>query len=265
MLREVQRSVRTALLGGDPAAAEALVAGNAVAAAERLLVHRNNAQLSLIGVLAADFPVTRRIVGADFFTAMARQFVFAHPPLRPELLAYGGELPDFIAGFPPARPLPYLADVARLEAAVKGSYFAADAVSLRPADLAGLQDEVAAELVLALHPSVRIVASPFPILTLHRANRADRAAVGRVDTTAPGETVLVSRIAAEVTLDAIGPGDAAFLTAVGAGRPLIDAAAAACLADPAFDLQASLTLHLVHGTFAGTGSRGWPHRQDLSP
>lgn len=263
MLREVQRSFRTALLGGDPEAAEALVAGDAVTPADRLLVHRNNAQLALVEVLASDFPVTRRIVGADFFREMARQFLFAHPPERPELLAYGGGLPDFIAAFPPARPLPYLADVARLEAAVKQSYFAADAASLRPADLAGLQDEAAAELVLALHPSVHIVASAHPILTIHQANRPERAKVGRVNTAAPGQTVLVSRLAADVVLDAIGHGDAAFLTAIGAGRPLIDAAAAGSLADPDFDLQVSLTLYLAHGTFAGIVSR--PRPQDLSP
>ena len=141
---------------------------------------------------------------------------------------------------------------------MKQSYFAADATPLSPADLAGLQDEVAEKLVLALHPSVRIVASAHPILTIHRANRPDRAEVGRVNTAAPGQTVLVSRLAADVVLDGIGHGDAAFLAAVGAGRPLADAAADGCLADPDFDLQVSLTLHLAQGTFAGIIGRARP-------
>ena len=251
MLREMQRAFRAGVLGGDPAAAEAFVVADRISAADRVLVYRNNAQRSLVAVLASDFPVTQRVVGPDFFREMARQFIFAHPPTRPELLAYGSAFPDFIAGFPPARGLAYLADVARLEAAIKQSYFAADTDPLDPAALADVAPDAIGRLVLHPHPGIRIVASPHPILTIHRMNQPENRSVGRLDPAAPGETVLVSRSTDGVATAAIAAADAAFLLASAQGQPLADALARAAAADPRFDLQAFLTEHLPRGTFAG--------------
>ena len=251
MLREMQRAFRAGVLGGDPAAAEAFVVADRIGAADRVLVYRNNAQLSLVAVLASDFPVTQRIVGPDFFREMARQFTFTHPPARPELLAYGSDFPTFVAAFPPARGLAYLAGVARLEAAIKQSYFAADAAPLDPAVLADVAPDAIGRLVLHPHRSIRIVASRHPILTIHRMNQPENATVGRLDPAAPGETVLVARPGDRVATTAMGPADAAFLMACADGRPLAEAAANAATADPRFDLQACLTDHLAHGTFAG--------------
>ncbi|KAG0919362.1 hypothetical protein G6F31_021147 [Rhizopus arrhizus] len=56
---------------------------------------------------------------------MARVFAAATPPSSPVLLHYGAEFPDFIASFPPAEPLPYLADVARIERAATEAFHAA--------------------------------------------------------------------------------------------------------------------------------------------
>ena len=59
-----------------------------------------------------------KIVGEEFFAAMARAFVTEQPPCTPLLATYGDQLAAFIAAFEPAREIAYLADVARLEAAV---------------------------------------------------------------------------------------------------------------------------------------------------
>ena len=40
--------------------------------ARRFAVYRNNVTVGLIGALEARYPVSRRIVGDDFFRAMAR-------------------------------------------------------------------------------------------------------------------------------------------------------------------------------------------------
>ena len=61
--------------------------------------------------------MVRLLVGEEFFRAMAQIHVRAHRPRSPLMFEYGDELPDFIAGFPPAADVPYLADVARLEIA----------------------------------------------------------------------------------------------------------------------------------------------------
>jgi hypothetical protein len=63
------------------------------------------------------FPAVHRIVGPEFFQAMARAYIVLEPPRSPILLDYGAGFPDFIGEFEPAAVLPYLADVARIERA----------------------------------------------------------------------------------------------------------------------------------------------------
>src|SRR5918911_1682786 len=68
----------------------------------RFAVYRNNVYVSLVAALATRFPVCRALVGDDFFGAMARDFVAAHPPRSPLLMTYGDDFGDFIDGFAPA-------------------------------------------------------------------------------------------------------------------------------------------------------------------
>ena len=69
--------------------------------ATRFAIHRNNVYASLIGCLAARFPVTLRLLGEDCFRQCARHFVEASPPRSPVLLEYGSGFADFLAGFAP--------------------------------------------------------------------------------------------------------------------------------------------------------------------
>jgi len=91
----------------------------------------------LIGALADTFPVTRELVGAPFFDAMARCFIDAEPPRSPVLTEHGDTFPEFVSAFPPAAGLPYLPDLARLELARVRAYHAADATALGADALAG--------------------------------------------------------------------------------------------------------------------------------
>jgi hypothetical protein len=81
----------------------------------RFAVYRNNIAVSLIASLAARYPVTRRLVGEDFFHKTAWAYVAANKPQSPVLIHYGQGFPAFIARFEPARDMPYLTDVACLE------------------------------------------------------------------------------------------------------------------------------------------------------
>jgi uncharacterized protein (UPF0276 family) len=74
--------------------------------ARRFDVHRNNVVTSLTAALAATFPVVLELVGADFFQAMAREFVRAAPPASPVLAEYGEAFADFVAGFRRRRACP---------------------------------------------------------------------------------------------------------------------------------------------------------------
>jgi hypothetical protein len=48
--------------------------------ARRFAVYRNNVAVSLIGSLERRYPVTRRLVGDDFFRGMAGAFAAANKP-----------------------------------------------------------------------------------------------------------------------------------------------------------------------------------------
>src|SRR5262245_48093331 len=112
-LRELQQDFSRALLGGSDQAIAASVRGDRLDPRQRVQIYRNHLRISLREALAATFPVIRRLVGEDYFAAVARAFVERHPPRSPVLAEYGADLPAFLAEAPNAPA--YLPDVARLE------------------------------------------------------------------------------------------------------------------------------------------------------
>ena len=62
----------------------------------RFAVYRNNVTVGLVEALRKRFPVCERLVGEEFFAAMAREFVRGAPPRSPLLYLYGDALADFI-------------------------------------------------------------------------------------------------------------------------------------------------------------------------
>eukprot|EP01036_Dinobryon_divergens_P055409 gene55409-73990_t len=79
-------------------------------AAQRFAVYRNNVAHSLTRALARRFPVVERLVGLEFFTAMARLYIEADLPASPQLFLWGEGFARFLQGFPPVRSLAYLPD-----------------------------------------------------------------------------------------------------------------------------------------------------------
>lgn len=233
----------------DPARSkpDAVAGPRGKAAVRRYNVYRNNVTVSLINALAAAFPATARITGDEFFRAMARFHVRATPPRSPLLFEYGRDFPDFIAAYEYARPLPWLADVARIERAWLDAYHAADAEPLKPEALAAFPPERLGDIAFVPHPATRIVPSRFPAVTIFAANRTT-APTSRVSATEPEDT-LVTRPHLEVTVRRLSPGGAAFLTALVAGLPLGEAAARGVAADPAFDLAGNIAGIIDAGAF----------------
>lgn len=246
-LRDMQSRLRAAVLGsGDGALGALLRADENIAA--RVAVHRHTVRRSLVEVLAAAYPVSRRIVGEAIFAQLADRFVVAAPPSVPQLSAYGGAFAAFIAHADIGQRLPYLADVARLEWARAEAYFAADAPALDFARLAALPPEDIETTRLHLHPASRLVASAFPIQRIWQVNQPEVAAVPEIDL-GVAETVIITRKDHHVATRAIAAGDRAFLTAIANGGTLGEAADSAVRIDAAFDLRHALRDHFIAGTF----------------
>ncbi len=204
--------------------------------AARFDVYRNNVMVSLIGALEQKFPVTRRLVGDQFFRDMARAHIRITRPTSPLIFEYGDDFPDFVAAFETAASLPYLGDVARLEALWVRAYHAADAVPLGPAEIVSIEPETLASSRIVPHPSASLLRSPWPAGSIWEAHQHET--VGSLSRSGP-ETILVMRPDAEVALHILPPHDASFAAALFAGESLADAAQAAAR-DDGFDFGRAL-------------------------
>lgn len=245
-----QACFSSALLDPEMVCPSGLRVWNGSDPARRFAVYRNNVIVSLIDALSDSYPVVQALVGDAFFRAMAREFVRNSPPRSPVLAWYGAGFADFVAGFPPAAGVPYLADVARLEWLRVEALHAADAEGAADEDLAVLLSDAGrlADARFRLHPSVRVLWSPHPVVSLWAAHQHDDpsdalAALNPED----GEAALLMRPALGVEIIPIEPGAADFIGHLGAGISLAEALAAS----RPFDLPAALGLLLREHLLVG--------------
>jgi hypothetical protein len=245
---QTQTAFAGALHNRAAAVPDGLQAWNGPRPERRFGVYRNNIFWGLVEALRSRFPITTKIVGDEFFTGMADVFIRAHPPQSPLLLAYGDDLPAFAESFPPVTQLSYLADVMRLEIARSRAYHAADRPSLDPAALSVFAPERLPELIFEPHPSLSVIRSNHPILTIWSMNSSEVPLAPIEPWT--GEDVLVVRPDLTVNMHRLPGGGAVFIEALKSGQPLGAAIEAALDADPGFDLTANLAGVLQAGAFA---------------
>jgi hypothetical protein len=238
VLASFEASFAGALLDAEQPVPHGLTAYNAAIPTRRFAVYRNNVVAGLVKALKSRFPVVGKIVGEEFFAAMARIYVGERPPRSPLLATYGNEFPAFIAAFEPAREIAYLADVALLEAARTRAYHAADATPIDAGRLAALDAYAVGGISVDMHPSTEIVRSPHPIVTIWAMNSGEQELVPIENWR--GEDALVFRPYLNVEVRVLPPGGAAFLLALAQGRPLAEAAEVALADHPNFDLTRNL-------------------------
>lgn len=246
MFADSQGAFATALLDAARPVPAGVTGPGGGADAARFAVYRNNVFVGLTKALGQRFAVSGRLVGEEFFTAMARAYAQDHKPATPLIMDYGDDFPDFVAGFGPAGEIAYLPDVARLEVAWSKAYHAADAACLPLAALAAVAPEELPELRLAPHPSAALIASPHPVGSIWAAHQLDEV---RPPEDWQPETVLVVRPGFEVGVHILPPRDAAFAEALFAGLPLGEAAQIAAGRDPAFEFGTALAGLLGLGAF----------------
>ena len=233
MASENQSEFASGLLAEQSGAPTGLHAWNGSDPAQRFSVYRNNVLVSLSAALSSAFPVCRHLVGEEFFQAMARAYLRFDPPVSPVLSEYGDGFADFIAAFAPARQLPYLPDLARLERLRIESYHAADAPTLAVEAMQALmQDpERLAALRIELHPACRMLRSRYAVFSLWVAHQhdaeADRhAALDEIDMER-AEDVLLVRPVDDVGVQLLPSAGAEFLMALQSGVNLGEAAGVA--------------------------------------
>jgi hypothetical protein len=248
-LREVQRGFAAAIMFADRGATASVgIVAAGLTPAQRIAIYRNNVLGNYRKVMAATYPVVQRLLGPQRFGDVIEAFVRAYPSSRGDVNRYGGELSRFLSTYAPARELPYLPDVARLEWAIDQANIAAEAGALDLAALAGVPEGALGELRFKLHPSAQLVLSTYPIFHIWQANQPGNSADDRVDLGVGGDTLLIARGANGVTVERLTPGAHAFLFALAHNLRLADAVERALAAEASFDLSDALKSHVAAQT-----------------
>ena len=212
-----------------------------------LSVYRNTVAKGCVDAVAAQVPTVATVVGQAWLRDAAVIFARAHPPASPCLADYGAAFPGWLAGFPPAAGMPWLADLARIDRARTEALFAADAPPLAPQELAALPPDTYAAHALQLHPAARVLWFETGVPALWAALQAGPAEA--VLAPAP-QGLLIVRPALDLGHVSLSAGTYALLRACAAGDSLAVAGAAALAAEPALALAEAFA-HLIRaGAFA---------------
>jgi len=145
--------------------------------------------------------------------------------------------------------LPYLADVARFEWALKMAAMVREATALPVEALAAVPPEKAAYLAVRLQPSARYFVSGWSIDAIWQANQQNE--VPRIDLARGGTCIEIRRAGDAVDLRRLPLGIFAFRRALADGLVLAAAAKTATVEDPAFDLAAALDRVFGEGLAVG--------------
>lgn len=214
---------------------------NGYPATNRFSVYRNNVIAGLSDVLTGGFPVLNKLVGDQFFQAMAALYITKFPPCSPILTNYGQCMPKFLANFAPVQNYPYLPDIARLELALRVSYHAADSTPVNVTAIQGFSEENINSAKITLAPSVQQIRSQYPIRSIWMANMCDQQLESK-----DAEDVLILRTEFDPEPTTHLPGGFEFITAIWNQRSLAEASLIAADANPKFDLTAVFSQLLAH-------------------
>ncbi len=207
---------------------------------KRLEIYRGNTAANAAKAIRAAYPVVEKIVGVEFFAGLTREYRSRFPSNSGDLNEYGESFAAFLAGFAPAKEMPYLADVARLEWQVHLAHYAADPAPFDPARLASVPPERQLQLRPWLHPACHVLHSIHPIARLWEVHQDAFSGEFEVDFSQGPVHALVFRPRYRVEVTRIGDAEAAFLAAALAGGTLETALAAAQSHSASFDLGRAL-------------------------
>ena len=218
---------------------------------ESLRIYRNNIASSLTRALRDLYPVVLKLVGDDFFNALAREYIPTSPLHSGRLVEYGKSFAQFLRDFPAAVQLTYLGDVARLELAWNDAFHAADAPPMDPQKMATIAAADYPKLHFRLHPSARLLQSPHPVMEIWSTNQMGANPDQLVDLESGPDHLLIVRPFQDVLIQRLPIGAWVFTSALQHGRTFQAAAREAAEASSDFDLEDTLSNLLRIGAITG--------------
>ena len=221
-----------------------------VSDASLLAIYRNNVVRTAIEALRAAYPTVNRLTGDLFFSPMAKAYWQDHPPRTRTLTLYGAGFAEHVRRYLPARTLPYLSDIARLDRAALEALHAVDAEPCRARTIAAMPPRDVPKLAPGLHPSVRILHLDWPVHAVWKAHGSGGEG-GEFRLAPQPETVIVHRPRSQVLTACLTRATAIFLDQLDAGNSIETASATASLQDPDFNVAGAFGDALSAGYLAG--------------
>ncbi len=254
LLNDMQRRFKEVILdhpdvvANPPDDLQAIFEEGDIALSDRLKVYRNNIIGSLTDVMIASFPAIEKLVGSNFMEGMARSFILENPPAQGCLNSFGPGFAEFIETFEPAKDLPYLADVARLDIALNAAYYAKDDSTLTEGELASIAAEDLDGLYLKLRHSVQLLSSPYPIHDIRDFALSDDQD-GQLNIDSGGAFLMIYRPQLDTEIIILDEAEYVMLKALDNGNALGEAVATIIDQYPEFNFQLFLQKHLFLETF----------------
>lgn len=216
--------------------------------AQRLQIYHDSVTECLANALREIYPVCKQLVGDEFFSAMAYQYITTHPSTSPTLFDYGDLFPEFIANFAPAESVPYLADVAKLEWTSHRCYYSIDDAILDPTQLAAVPEAQQDDIIFELGHDSDIISSRYPI---KRIMELHQGVDGDIDLSQGGESVFVYKKLQTVCFDVLSVVQTEFLQGVKRGQRFGDLCEIVINHHPGCDLEQLLCEVVQHGWVIG--------------
>jgi hypothetical protein len=221
-LRELQRSFAAALR--DPTLA------CPVCPATRLAIYRGNVSHNFRSALELGFPVLRRRVGDDYFAQLVFHYRERFPSRSGDLHWVGRDFAAFLATHLAGGDYAWLADLAQLEWSRQAAAIEVSLPSVGADALAGFAPEALENLRFTFQPSLRLLASTYPVFSVWLANQVENAPP--VDQSVGAECGMVLARSAGVEVARLAPDLFSYLSALAAGTSLGEAMTRAALDGP---------------------------------
>jgi hypothetical protein len=183
-------------------------------------VRHNGVCGALANALRLTYPTVNRLVGNAFFDRAATTYV-AESLSNTRIDLYGIGFPCFLAGYPPAQGLAYLADAARLDQAIDRAVFGAD-------DSVRLSFPLDRYVALSLPANLAILHIDHPVDEIREAlDTEDDDGLAHIDVTPGRRCLAVWRSKSQPRIVSLDPAASHFLAVIIGGGGVRNALAAA--------------------------------------
>ncbi|MDF1759184.1 MAG: DNA-binding domain-containing protein [Coxiellaceae bacterium] len=167
---------------------------------QRFAIYNSSITEAIATSMRHAYPACEKLVGEDFFNGMVYSYIKQTPSNDSDISNYGENFAEYVVTFPPAKPLPYLADICRLSWAYHRLYSQLPDAAFDIQAFGNLNDTQQAQVIFQLKPNAILLSSPYPLtkiwdLSLGKSN--DDA----IDLQSGGVNVLLWRADDHVQID----------------------------------------------------------------